>query len=83
MCCNEQKQFFVVKNCPTPNANRAPFEKHSSSSLVGRLFWDPVLIINIEVTQFSDPMMVTSSAVTSQQPMSLGSWLCAYSRMVM
>lgn len=83
MCCNERKQFFVVKNCPTPNANRAPFEKHSSSSLVGRLFWDPVLIINIEVTQVSDPMMVTSSAVPSQQPMSPGSWLCAYSRMVM
>lgn len=83
MSCNEQKQFFVVNNCPTPNANRAPFEKHSSSSLVGRLFWDPVLILNIEITQFSDSMMVTSAAVTSQQPVSPGSWLCAYSHVVL
>lgn len=59
----------VVKNHPAPNAHRAPVEKHSSSSLVGRLSWDLVLIISTKVTQFSSSVMVTWSALTSEQPM--------------
>ena len=39
------KQSLVVKSYPAQNANRALVEKHSSN-LAGRLFWDPVLIIN-------------------------------------
>lgn len=64
------RQSLAVKNCPARNANRAPVEKHSSSSSVGSLFWDPVLIINTESCDLSRSAMVTWSAVTSRQPVS-------------